>query len=528
MRRDQRVDRAQSGRGAVARVVRGCGLLAAPAVFAAVTAVSARAAPIPYAPTVLPTYIGQAARAQPIAPPGAPQNPFMAPNPFGQVHLDPWQSDTSSLAGPLGRAPVSWSSRLAEARRHRLFRFGRFFGCSTMLFDSRGRLEATCLGKGEASLVLVAPVSLKVLAYMYLPETRSVSGGAGSAYFYLDNHDRAVVATTKKHVWVVAQAGTTAHPRFSKVADYDLSKVGSGPRDKLSALAPDWRGRIWFVTHNATVGIFDEAKYPAPDAVHQLALGSGEQVNNGHAMTPDAGYVLTSRKMYRIATGADATPHVVWSAPYQTIGKVKPGQYSLGSGSSPTILDHGRYVAIADNANQLHVVVYRTAAALRPGQQRIVCQVPVFPPGRGATEDSLIGSGRSLIAVNTYGYKLIGLWIRLRSTRSEPGVARVDINPNGNGCHLVWSNPTVENITAPKLSTKTGLIYLYARRVDPRWQFYVWYWTAVDFRTGKTVWQRLAGTGRRYDFYLPNLAIGPKGIAYEDVFDGLLALRDTG
>ncbi len=45
--------------------------------------------------------------------------------------------------------------------------------------------------------------------------------------------------------------------------------------------------------------------------------------------------------------------------------------------------------------------------------------------------------------------------------------------------------------------------------------------------TGKVVWQRLAGTGRRYDSYLPSLAIRPKGIAYQDVFDGLVAIRDT-
>jgi hypothetical protein len=510
-----------------ARLLGACGLTAVLVLLVAAVAGAAGAARIPYVPTMLPTYTGQPAVAQPIPPPGVPQNPFTEPNPFGQVHLDPWQSDTSTLPGPLGRAPMSWSSRLTQARRHPLLRLGHFLACGTMLFDSHGRLEATCLGKGEASLALVAPVSLRVLAYMYLPITRSVFGG-GSGYFYLDNHDRAVVATARKHVWVVAQTGPAAHPSFSKVADYDLSKVGSSTRDTFAAIAPDWQGRIWIVTHNATVGVFDPAKYPASDAIHQLALASGEQVSNGHAMTPNAGYIVTSKKMYRVAAALDGKPQVVWSAPYQTIGKVKPGQYSLGSGSSPTILDHGRYVAIADNADQLHVVVYRTASTLRPGQQRIVCQMPVFPPGHGATEDSLIGSGRSLIADNTYGYKVIGLWLRLRTTRSEPGVARVDINASGNGCDKVWSNQTVENVTAPKLSAKTGLIYLYTRRVDPKHPLlYVWYWTAVDFRTGKVVWERLAGTGRRYDGYYPALVIGPKGIAYQDVFDGLVALRDT-
>ncbi len=204
MFRRRRADHGQAGRGAIARMASACALMMGLAVLGLALAPRAGAAPIPYVPTTLPASIGQAASVQPIPPPGAPQNPFMAPNPFGMVHLDPWQSDTSTLAGPLGRAPMSWSSRLTQARRHPLLRLGHFFGCATMLFDRRGRLEATCLGKGEASLVLVAPVSLRVLAYMYLPITRSVTGGS-TAYFYLDNHDRAVVATARKHIWVVAQ-----------------------------------------------------------------------------------------------------------------------------------------------------------------------------------------------------------------------------------------------------------------------------------------------------------------------------------
>ncbi len=82
----------------------------------------------------------------------------------------------------------------------------------------------------------------------------------------------------------------------------------------------------------------------------------------------------------------------------------KPGQISTGSGTTPTILDHGKYVAIADNATQAHIVVYRTAQPLGRNQDRVVCEQPVFQPGLGVIEDSLVGSGRSLIASNNYGY----------------------------------------------------------------------------------------------------------------------------
>ena len=43
--------------------------------------------------------------------------------------------------------------------------------------------------------------------------------------------------------------------------------------------------------------------------------------------------------------------------------------------------------------------------ALRRGRQRAVCRMPVFPRGAGATENSLIGTGRSLVVENNYGYR---------------------------------------------------------------------------------------------------------------------------
>jgi hypothetical protein len=77
--------------------------------------------------------------------------------------------------------------------------------------------------------------------------------------------------------------------------------------------------------------------------------------------------------MYRLGAGPDGVPHVVWRSEYQNIGTVKPGQLTPGSDTSPTILGHGKYVAIADNANQMHVVVYRTEETLQPHVERVVC-----------------------------------------------------------------------------------------------------------------------------------------------------------
>jgi hypothetical protein len=55
----------------------------------------------------------------------------------------------------------------------------------------------------------------------------------------------------------------------------------------------------------------------------------------------------------------------------------------------------------------------------------------------------------------------------------------------------------------------------------------VYYWTALDFRTGEVVWQKMAGTGWRFDGWYLGLGIGPTGTLYAGVYGGLAAMRDT-
>jgi hypothetical protein len=77
----------------------------------------------------------------------------------------------------------------------------------------------------------------------------------------------------------------------------------------------------------------------------------------------------------------------------------------------------------------------------------------------------------------------------------------------------------------PKLSARTGLIYTYTRPPDPSGaQGY--YWTAIDFRSGQTVWSRLAGSGLLFNNNYAGLALGADGTAYLGVIGGIVALRD--
>jgi hypothetical protein len=183
----------------------------------------------------------------------------------------------------------------------------------------------------------------------------------------------------------------------------------------------------------------------------------------------------------------------------------------------------GGLVAIADNADPMNIVVYRTKAKLRKGEKRKVCEQPVFGMGASATENSLMTAGRALVVENNYGYQ--DPFGPNTGMVTEAGFARVDMNRKRTGCKLVWTNRDARAPSVvPKLSTKTGLIYTYTRPPDDAAQGY--YWTAIDFRSGETKWNRFAGAGLLFNNNYAGLSLGPDGTAYLGVIGGMIALRD--
>lgn len=140
---------------------------------------------------------------------------------------------------------------------------------------------------------------------------------------------------------------------------------------------------------------------------------------------------------------------------YPNSGIHKPGQSGPGSGTTPDVIG-SQYVAIADNADPLHVVVYRRAKTVRGS--RLVCAQPVFNPGAGATDNSLITADRSIVVENNYGYS--GLTATMDGKTTEAGFERVDIDPGGRCCRTVWRNDERAPSVVPKLSLATGLVLL--------------------------------------------------------------------
>jgi hypothetical protein len=77
----------------------------------------------------------------------------------------------------------------------------------------------------------------------------------------------------------------------------------------------------------------------------------------------------------------------------------------------------------------------------------------------------------------------------------------------------VWHSDERAPSVVPKVSLAAGLVYTYTK--EPRDDGKdAWYFTALDFRTGQTVFEQLAGGGLGYNNNYAPVTIGPEGSAY--------------
>lgn len=455
-------------------------------------------------------FFGKPAKERPVRSFDVPRHPFMAANQDSNIHNDAYMTDAYERPGPLGRDMVTDSTFVVG-------------DCASVTFDQRGNIITICVGVEGPRLFRMDPVTLDTEAYLPLP-ARSPRGGTGSSifqdfagggYFYLDHKDRAVLPTTTRQIWVVSQAETPAGPAFAIDRRYDLATVVP-PDEGIVSVLPDWDGLLWFVGTQGTVGTVD----PKDGSVQATQL-EGEAIANSFAVDETGGaYIVSDHALYRFDADKDGAPKITWRQTYDRGERVKPGQASQGSGTTPTVVGE-RYVAITDNADPyMHVLVYDRRADV--AGDRLLCSVPVFGKGEGNTDQSLIAVGDSLIVENNYGYS--GPSATMEGATTTPGLERVRFGEDG--CETVWRSDEIAPSAVPKISLANGLVYTYTKPPTDS-DVDAWYLTAIDFRTGKTIFKRLAGTGLGFNNNYAPVSLGPDGAAYVGVLGGLVRLADS-
>ncbi|RNL63156.1 hypothetical protein EFK50_15740 [Nocardioides marmoriginsengisoli] len=485
-----------------------------------------RAIPIPSDPrdAMLHPFTGSPATARPLPRQNIPQHPFMARNEENNLHNDAYQSDTYNRPGPLGRnLKVTSTAFLAD--------------CGSVTFDRAGRIITVCVGITGATLRVLDPTTLATLASYNLPARKnplsfSFQNFSGGGYFYLDNADRAVVPTFNGHILTLRYDGA----KLVKVRDIDVSGVARG--SGIQSALPDWAGRLWFVTVSGKVGMITTA-----GVVRSVALPAGETIANSFAMDESGGvFIVSTHALYRFDV-TRGRPSVTWRRTYDNGSRIKPGQVSQGSGTTPTLIGSasskgGGSIAITDNADpRMNVLVFRRGKA---GPGPALCKQPIFGADKGSDENSLVSVPGGLIAENNYGYTgPLPKNVTTRSPDTEPGLVKVAVDYRNGGCHIAWNNTTIRIPTlVSKASLATGLLYAYTHpsAAELPWKGLPlanalapesWFLTAVDLRTGRQVWSRLVGTNLGYNNNYAPVTLGRDGAAYVGTLGGLVRIADT-
>jgi len=379
-------------------------------------------------------------------------------------------------------------------------------------------------------------------AYSYLDGTGDVYvPGANDTIIRIPLRDRRVVKDEMVYLnlGIAVEKGTIVEEILDKK-----------PREnKLTAIMPDADGRVWFTSKFGVVGVIDslgektddgcpkiyaaaiqlfaaEQKIrqvvdPLPDGAEEffedvkraeekqdieqlpelrarfrtLFLGKShlaEQIQNSFSVGPDGVYVVSNAALYKLRFN-DETKKIEldpeWTDTYEkgdlvydNDHQIKPGHLNDGSGTTPTIIGD-RFVAIVDNgADSVHLNVF----SQKDGS--LVSKLPLFEPGRGAVENSVVAYADHLVVANTYGY-----YDPFKENDTAGGIMRFDYDESVGNYVRREGWPAAGHIDAktatPKLSTSRGVVYVDQREEELTNGHRDWVLTAIDFRTGWRVFK---------------------------------------
>ncbi|MEZ5168408.1 MAG: PxKF domain-containing protein [Acidimicrobiales bacterium] len=416
-----------------------------------------------------------------------PPHPALGLDGAATMHGDSVSSDTTPLAGPGARPLQSTFANLGGV-------------CTVVLIRHDGKPMTVCTAVGNQPQVrLLDRSSGATLAQVNLTPGGAFTG----AYAFMDAQDRVIVsdgsyglirisATDGPGGWSLT-AETVASLASQILPPASCVPVGT-LCDTIIGLDPGVGDDVWFATRRGRVGYVDLGT----GAIHSFQAPAGEVIANSISTTNDGRVGVASTRAVYLLTKNSLTGDVVvsWRAAYANAGVLKPGQLSIGSGTSPTFFGPGagdEYLTIVDNAAPQENVVVFDAAADSGG--RVVCSVPVFDAGLSATENSEIAIENTIITASTYGYPYPGL--PPSPAGFHGGMARVDVNASGTGCDTVWTN-TVRSAAVPKLSVPDQLVYTVERRNpaggDALSATDTYSFLAIDVETGAVLSETLLGS----------------------------------
>ena len=316
-------------------------------------------------------------------------------------------------------------------------------------------------------------------------------------------------------------------------------------RNKLTAVMPDADGNVWYTSKMGVIGVIDLKNFKTGDyqnkglcpKTYSFYLGefgllrkiehffgkkydnlenlefyregmsdedyrkefreffmldpeTREEIQNSFAVGPDGVYIVSNIALYKLRFN-DQTKKIEmdpkWEETFQAQGDQiypndgtqKKGQLNDGSGTTPTLMDD-RFVIIADNdQGQINLNVYSQ------DDGRLINRLPLFEKDGSACENSVVAYKNSLFIGNTYNYT-----DPFDFNDTPGGIDRYDFDSDSGKFEKIenWPAEDIDAKTAtPKMSTQTGVIYLYNREEESDDGHNDWQLTALDYETGRKV-----------------------------------------
>ena len=316
-------------------------------------------------------------------------------------------------------------------------------------------------------------------------------------------------------------------------------------RNKLTAVMPDAQGNIWYTSKMGVIGVVDlqgfkqgdfkekglcpntysfyigefgllrkvehffGKKYDRLEDVEFYREGMSdieyrkefrdffmmepetrEEIQNSFSIGPDGVYIISNIALYKFRFN-DETKKIELDPKWQKTfnetgdqiypndGTQKKGQLNDGSGTTPTLMDD-RFVIIADNdSRQINLNIYSQEDG------HLVNRLNLFAKDSSACENSVVAYKNSLFIGNTFNYT-----DPFDFNDTPGGIDRFDHNQQTGKFERVenWPADHIDGKTAtPKMSTATGVVYVYNRQEESDDGHNDWQLTAIDYETGKKV-----------------------------------------
>ena len=319
-------------------------------------------------------------------------------------------------------------------------------------------------------LLLLDAENLETIASLRLPAGTALN----NIYGYLNQKDELVLANGKT-IFRIAHTQSQKEWGFEIKEEFILKSAADD--FEFVGITPDWHGNIWFASYDSQAGFLNPKT--GQFFIIPLSERKKEFVANSISSCPFGVAIATTHALYVLHL-KNKQPAILWQEEYDRGSKVKPGQLSWGTGSSPSFFGPKQgyeYLTILDSGTEgTRLNIYNSKTG-----KLLASELAFDGEIEQGSENSPIAFANSVIIASTYGFPYPASSVATDEVGElKSGVQRFDLNENGKGAQSIWFNKDIRSTSVPKLGKDSNHIHLISEDENED-QFY----TEIDFNTGK-------------------------------------------